>query len=248
MPEPIKRVCLLGGESTGKTTLARALAAVYDTVWNPEFGRAVHRDRARPGRTVDERRVHAHRADPVLVRGLACGVGARRAVLRHGRVHDEALPSGLSRRAHACLRRPRQRGTTTCSSSAAWTFPGDTTGSGSSTISANGCTQRYLERAQASGSPWVLLEGLTREPPAPRAGSPSIASSGDERAGRRRRALDGARGGGTSARRSTLDGTAPDRRPRGDRRCAPRVPARRRTGSDDVELPGERSGLRQSGT
>lgn len=39
MAEPIKRVCLLGGESTGKTTLARALAAAYDTVWNPEFGR-----------------------------------------------------------------------------------------------------------------------------------------------------------------------------------------------------------------
>lgn len=39
MSEPIKRVCLLGGESTGKTTLARALAGAYDTVWNPEFGR-----------------------------------------------------------------------------------------------------------------------------------------------------------------------------------------------------------------
>ena len=39
MSEPIKRVCLLGGESTGKTTLARALAAAYDTVWNQEFGR-----------------------------------------------------------------------------------------------------------------------------------------------------------------------------------------------------------------
>ena len=39
MSEPIKRVCLLGGESTGKTTLARALGAAYDTLWNPEFGR-----------------------------------------------------------------------------------------------------------------------------------------------------------------------------------------------------------------
>jgi NadR type nicotinamide-nucleotide adenylyltransferase len=35
----VKRVCLLGAESTGKTTLAGALAARFDTVWNPEYGR-----------------------------------------------------------------------------------------------------------------------------------------------------------------------------------------------------------------
>jgi NadR type nicotinamide-nucleotide adenylyltransferase len=35
----VKRVLLLGAESTGKTTLARDLAAAYDTVWNPEYGR-----------------------------------------------------------------------------------------------------------------------------------------------------------------------------------------------------------------
>jgi HTH-type transcriptional regulator, transcriptional repressor of NAD biosynthesis genes len=34
----VKRVCLLGAESTGKTTLARALAERYATVWNPEVG------------------------------------------------------------------------------------------------------------------------------------------------------------------------------------------------------------------
>jgi NadR type nicotinamide-nucleotide adenylyltransferase len=34
----VKRVLLLGAESTGKTTLARALADRYDTVWNPELG------------------------------------------------------------------------------------------------------------------------------------------------------------------------------------------------------------------
>ena len=38
MAGPVKRVCLLGAESTGKTTLARALAAAYDTVWNPSTG------------------------------------------------------------------------------------------------------------------------------------------------------------------------------------------------------------------
>ena len=34
-----RRVCLLGAESTGKTTLAAALADEYKTLWNPEYGR-----------------------------------------------------------------------------------------------------------------------------------------------------------------------------------------------------------------
>lgn len=40
MPEAsIKRIALLGGESSGKTTLARALAEALDTAWVPEYGR-----------------------------------------------------------------------------------------------------------------------------------------------------------------------------------------------------------------
>jgi len=35
----VVRVVLAGAESTGKTTLARALAAHYNTVWVPEYGR-----------------------------------------------------------------------------------------------------------------------------------------------------------------------------------------------------------------
>jgi NadR type nicotinamide-nucleotide adenylyltransferase len=34
-----KRICIVGAESTGKTTLARQLAAHYRTVWTPEYGR-----------------------------------------------------------------------------------------------------------------------------------------------------------------------------------------------------------------
>ncbi len=34
-----KRVCLVGAESTGKTTLAKALAVHYDTNWVAEYGR-----------------------------------------------------------------------------------------------------------------------------------------------------------------------------------------------------------------
>ena len=36
----IKRVVIIGAESTGKTTLAEALAAHYETVWTPEYLRA----------------------------------------------------------------------------------------------------------------------------------------------------------------------------------------------------------------
>lgn len=36
---PVKRVCVLGAESTGKSTLAGTLARRFSTVWNPEYGR-----------------------------------------------------------------------------------------------------------------------------------------------------------------------------------------------------------------
>lgn len=36
-----KRICIIGGESTGKTTLAKALAKVFDTTFVPEYARTV---------------------------------------------------------------------------------------------------------------------------------------------------------------------------------------------------------------
>jgi HTH-type transcriptional repressor of NAD biosynthesis genes len=47
MSEHVLRVCLLGAESTGKTTLAAELAAAYGTLWVPEYGR-VYTDVGRP--------------------------------------------------------------------------------------------------------------------------------------------------------------------------------------------------------
>jgi HTH-type transcriptional regulator, transcriptional repressor of NAD biosynthesis genes len=43
----VLRVCLLGAESTGKTTMSRALAERFDTVWVPEYGRG-YTEVARP--------------------------------------------------------------------------------------------------------------------------------------------------------------------------------------------------------
>jgi HTH-type transcriptional regulator, transcriptional repressor of NAD biosynthesis genes len=37
--EAMRRIALLGGESSGKTTLARSLALALGTVWVPEYGR-----------------------------------------------------------------------------------------------------------------------------------------------------------------------------------------------------------------
>lgn len=37
--EPVRRIAILGAESTGKTTLARSLALRFHTVWVPEYAR-----------------------------------------------------------------------------------------------------------------------------------------------------------------------------------------------------------------
>jgi NadR type nicotinamide-nucleotide adenylyltransferase len=35
----VRRVCIVGAESTGSTTLTRSLASAYETIWVPEYGR-----------------------------------------------------------------------------------------------------------------------------------------------------------------------------------------------------------------
>ena len=49
-----RRVVITGAESTGTTTLARALASRLGTVWVPEAGRAVSEARGIPARWSDE--------------------------------------------------------------------------------------------------------------------------------------------------------------------------------------------------
>jgi HTH-type transcriptional repressor of NAD biosynthesis genes len=42
----VERVCVLGGESSGKSTLAAALAAACSTAWVPEYGRTLWEEKA----------------------------------------------------------------------------------------------------------------------------------------------------------------------------------------------------------
>ncbi|BBO35609.1 AAA family ATPase [Lacipirellula parvula] len=49
----VRRVVLIGAESTGKTTLAQQLAERFDTIWVPEYGRE-HWERKLAGRTLDD--------------------------------------------------------------------------------------------------------------------------------------------------------------------------------------------------
>lgn len=48
-----RRICVLGAESTGTTTMSRALAEYYHTVWVPEYGRE-YCERKFAGMTLDE--------------------------------------------------------------------------------------------------------------------------------------------------------------------------------------------------
>jgi HTH-type transcriptional repressor of NAD biosynthesis genes len=53
--ETILRVCVVGAESTGTTSIARDLAARYHTVWVPEYGRDYTEVRKIDGQRVDWR-------------------------------------------------------------------------------------------------------------------------------------------------------------------------------------------------
>ena len=78
----VPRVCIVGSESTGKSTLCERLAAHYGTVWVPEYGREYSMEKMRnglQGQWVEDEFVHiafeqqrreddaARRAQPVLI-------------------------------------------------------------------------------------------------------------------------------------------------------------------------------------
>jgi len=159
MGEAVKRVCLLGAESTGKTTLARSLAEAYGTLWNPEYGRPyteIGRRRGEPWTSWEFThiaRVQCWYEDFLAEscdRVLFCDTDAFTTAVFHevylgrpaqdfdelvARRHDAYLVCGLDVPfAHDGVREFEEK--------------------------RRAMHERYLEHVRRSGSPWALVEGL----------------------------------------------------------------------------------------
>lgn len=158
MGKLVKRVCLLGAESTGKTTLASSLAEAYGTLWNPEYGRPyteIGRRRGEPWTSWEFThiaRVQCWYEDflaGLCERVLFCDTDAFTTAVFHEvylgtpadafdelveRHYDAYLVCGLDVPfAHDGIREFEEQ--------------------------RRAMHARYLERAAASGSPWAVVEG-----------------------------------------------------------------------------------------
>ncbi len=159
----VKRVLVLGAESTGKTTIASALAETFGTLWNPEYGRPY----TEIGRPPDApwtswefthiARMHCWYEDFLATsanRVLFCDTDAyTTAVFHHTYL---GLPATgfdeLVARAYDL--------TLVCGLDVPWVHDGFR----EFEEQRRWMHERYLDRARTSGRPWRLLEG----PPATR--------------------------------------------------------------------------------
>jgi NadR type nicotinamide-nucleotide adenylyltransferase len=154
----VRRVCLLGAESTGKSTLARDLAARYDTVWNPEYGRP-YTELGRPAGTpwtswefTHIARVHCWYEDflaRLANRVVFCDTDAFTTAVFH-EVYLGAPASGfeeLVERSYDLF--------VVCGLDVPWRHDGFR----EFEEQRRWMHERYLERARSSGRPWLLVEG-----------------------------------------------------------------------------------------
>jgi NadR type nicotinamide-nucleotide adenylyltransferase len=154
----IKRVCLLGAESTGKTTLAAALAERFRTVWNPEYGRPY----TQIGRPPDApwtswefthiARIQCWYED--FLAGLARRVLFTDTDAFTTAVFHEVYLGTPATAFDELARRPYDL-FLVCGLDAPWRHDGVR----EFEAQRRWMHERYVERAEASGSPWLLVEG-----------------------------------------------------------------------------------------
>ncbi len=158
MAEDVKRICLLGAESTGKTTLARTLAEDYGTVWNPEYGRPyteLGRDPEAPWTRTEFThiaRIQCWYEDCLAGSArevLFCDTDAFTTALFHQVYLGEpthAFDDLVKRRYDLFL---------VCGLDVPWRHDGIR----EFEDQRSWMHERYVERARTSGSPWLLLQG-----------------------------------------------------------------------------------------
>jgi HTH-type transcriptional regulator, transcriptional repressor of NAD biosynthesis genes len=156
--EGVKRVLLVGAESTGKSTLAAALAETYGTLWNPEYGRPyteIGRDPAAPWTSAEFTSIARLQCwyEDFLAgfarRVLFCDTDAFTTAL----FHDAYLGHPTDAFAEL-VSRPYDL-TVVCGTDVPWAHDGIRE---FEEIRA-WMHERYLDHARAAGRPWLLVEG-----------------------------------------------------------------------------------------
>ena len=154
----VKRVCLLGAESTGKSTLASALAERYGTLWNPEYGRPytqIGRPAGEPWASWEFThiaRMHCWYED--FLAGLADRVlFSDTDAFTTSVFHEVYL--GAPATAFPELVRRRYDLSVVCGLDVPWRHDGIR----EFEEQRRWMHERYLEHARGSGSPWLLVEG-----------------------------------------------------------------------------------------
>ena len=158
----VKRVCLLGAESTGKTTLAATLAERFGTVWNPEYGRPY----TQIGRPADApwtswefthiARIQCWYED--FLAGLARRVLFADTDAFTTAVFHEVYLGTPATGFDELARRPYDL-FLVCGLDAPWSHDGIR----EFESQRQWMHERYLRRVQESGSPWLLVEGPVDE-------------------------------------------------------------------------------------
>lgn len=160
----IENVVFLGGPSTGKTTLCEHLAAQYNTVWMPEYGReywAAHNvdRRLSPQQLVEIAEGHLQREEALLLqsnRFLFTDTNALTTLLFARYYHESALPKLVELAEASCRRYSRYF---VCAPD----IPYDNTWDRSGEINRSRMQESTLHELDARGVRFTELRGSVQE-------------------------------------------------------------------------------------